>query len=292
MIRFACPGCQATFSVPDAQAGQPGACDKCGVRFLIPAPLTAPVEAPPPLPSEAEEPPPPPSTRPASQPEVRSCPTCETKVTILPEDIGHEVECPACKAIFKITGTSIKPRPSSRRRRDEDDNDYSGDPRSRRRSRRNQRDEEDDDQQEDDEDARDSKYRRRSRKKYDDDDDYERDERGYIAKPGEVQTIGTLLIVGGVLACLTFLTFIVLGGLSTFGFCCIWPGTWYQLVYGIMAITKGSQLQQDRAFAYPPNSVCIMAIITIINGDVLNMTLGIIGLVMANNPNVKRYFRS
>jgi DNA-directed RNA polymerase subunit RPC12/RpoP len=284
MIRFACPGCQATFSVPDAQAGQPGACDKCGVRFLIPAPLTEAPEAPPPLPSTVPDDPPP-STRPSGEPDVRSCPTCETKITILPEDIGHEVECPACKAIFKITDTSIKPRPGSRSRRDdEDDEDYRDDPRSRRSSRRrNQRDEE----QDDDEDARDSKYRKRSRSKYEDDDDYERDERGYIAKPGEVQTIGILLIVGGVLACLSFLAVSAL----SYGMCCFWPGTYYQLVYGIMAIVRGSQLQQDRAFAHPPNGVCIMGIITIINGDLLNMTLGIIGLCLLGNNNVKRYFR-
>ena len=285
MIRFACPGCNATFSVPDEQAGQPGACDKCGVRFLIPAPLTSPVEAPP-LPLPVEEPPPPPvPTRPSNAPEVRNCPTCQTRVSILSEDIGHEVECPACKAIFKITDSGIKPGSSSRRRREDDDDD-GYEPRSRRSSRRNssKRDEEDDADGEDP----DGKYRKRSRSKYqEDDDDYERDERGYISKPSEVQTIGTLLIVGGVLACLYFLALSV----GSNGRCCLWPGTYFELVYGIMAIVRGTQLQQDRAFEHPPNGVCIMGIVTIINGDILNLTMGIIGLCLLGSKNVQRYFR-
>jgi hypothetical protein len=278
MIRFACPGCNATFSVPDDQAGQPGACDKCAVRFLIPAPLTAPIEAPPPV----EAPPPlPVSTRPSGALEIRNCPTCEAKVSILPDDIGHEVECPACKAIFKVKDTS-NTKSSSRRRREEDDDDEYRSSSRRSSRRRSQRDEEDD------EEDVDGKYRKRSRSRYEEDDDYERDERGYIAKPSEVQTISTLLIVGGVIACLAFLG---IGGFSG-GACCFWPGTYYELVYGIMAIVRGSQLQQDRAFAQPPNGVCIMGIITIINGDILNLTLGIIGLSLLGSKNVQRYFRS
>ena len=281
MIRFACPGCTSTFSVPDEQAGQSGACDKCGVRFLIPAPLTAPAEAPPPLP--VDEPTPQPreseSKRDAS-PEVRKCPTCEAKISVLAEDIGHEVECPACKAIFSVTDTN-KQRPSSRRRRDEDDEERE----SRRSSRRSRPDDDDDDDENPD-----SKYRSRTRRKYDDDDDddYERDERGYISKPGEVQSISLLLIIGGVLACLYFLA---MAGFST-GACCLWPGTYFELVYGIMAIIRGSQLSQDRAFTNPPNAVCVMGIVTIINGDVINMTLGIVGLCLLGNANVRRYFRS
>jgi hypothetical protein len=144
------------------------------------------------------------------------------------------------------------------------------------------------DDEEDDEDP-DTKYRKRNRSRYEDeeDNDYERDERGYIAKPGEVQTVSLLLIIGGAIACVAFL------GISGYsgGFCCFWPGTYYELVYGIMAIIRGSQLQQDRAFDHPPNGVCIMGIITIINGDILNMTLGIIGLSLLGSKNVRRYFR-
>ncbi len=201
MIRFACPGCSSTFSVPDEQAGQPGACDKCGVRFLIPTPLTAPIEAPPTLSPVPELPPQLPGTVTSNAPEVRNCPTCEAKISILHEDVGHEVECPACKAIFRVQ-ESKKPKPSSRRQRD-DDEDEREEPRSRRSSRSSKRE---DEEAEDTEDP-DSKYRKRSRRKYDEDDgdDYERDEYGYIAKPSEVKTTGVLLIVGGVLACVYFL---------------------------------------------------------------------------------------
>ncbi len=73
---------------------------------------------------------------------------------------------------------------------------------------------------------------------------------------------------------------------------CFWPGTYFELVYGIMAIIRGTNMSQDRAFAYPPNAVCIMGIVTVINGDLLNMTLGVIGLCLINNDSVRRYFRS
>ena len=97
----------------------------------------------------------------------------------------------------------------------------------------------------------------------------------------------TPLIVGGVLACLYFLALSV----GSTGRCCLWPGTYFELVYGIMAIVRGMQLQQDRAFEHPPNGVCIMGIITIINGDIVNLTMGIIGLCLLGSKNVQRYFR-
>ena len=47
MIRFACPGCGATYSVDDAKGGKSGRCPKCQTQFQIPMPEGA--AAPPPV---------------------------------------------------------------------------------------------------------------------------------------------------------------------------------------------------------------------------------------------------
>ncbi|MCU0704953.1 MAG: hypothetical protein MUF18_13330, partial [Fimbriiglobus sp.] len=84
MIRFACPNCEKVYKVPASVGGKPGACKKCGIRFLIPdAPV---VEAevvqpestsllplpppPPPEPIEFTEPPKPSLTTVPAVPEV------------------------------------------------------------------------------------------------------------------------------------------------------------------------------------------------------------------------------
>src|SRR5262245_38768316 len=39
MIRFACPSCNAAFTVPEEKAGHKATCPRCRQRILIPAPL-------------------------------------------------------------------------------------------------------------------------------------------------------------------------------------------------------------------------------------------------------------
>ena len=41
MITFTCPGCQATFKLPDELAGKPARCSKCDQRFTVPAAVHA-----------------------------------------------------------------------------------------------------------------------------------------------------------------------------------------------------------------------------------------------------------
>lgn len=47
MIRFACPGCAAEYSVKDDKAGKSGKCPKCGTQFVIPGAEVAPPLTPP-----------------------------------------------------------------------------------------------------------------------------------------------------------------------------------------------------------------------------------------------------
>jgi uncharacterized paraquat-inducible protein A len=38
VIRFACPRCHATYSVPDLQAGKKTTCRGCGQKLKVPGP--------------------------------------------------------------------------------------------------------------------------------------------------------------------------------------------------------------------------------------------------------------
>ena len=102
MIRFACPGCDSTFSVGDEKAGKTGKCPKCQTQFLIPDS---------PGPAAAVDtfvPPAPPPTRPAPprQPEpeaveIAPCPGCGSRLSVDPADVGLDVECPTCSRVYK-----------------------------------------------------------------------------------------------------------------------------------------------------------------------------------------------
>jgi predicted Zn finger-like uncharacterized protein len=117
-------------------------------------------------------------------------------------------------------------------------------------------------------------------------------------KPGKVMAIALMMLIGGIWATLhgvLFLAYAGLGGLLTFGFgwvCCLWPGPYYSLVMGILAIIKGSALLGERGHLQaPPTSIAVMQIVNIVNGDVPNCVMGIIALVFLNEPETRRYYR-
>ncbi len=215
MIRFACPGCSATFTVTDEKAGKTGKCPKCQTQFTIPAaaveeliippphptvepppPMTSvepppppppPVEAPPPFPPPVEPPPPqmnaptppvaaaPPS--PNDPVEIVPCPKCSSRLSVLPSDVGLDVECPNCQTVYRANRADAppppvldgKPRTSSlvkygsgaKSKRDDDDDD---DDRPSRR-KKSRRDDDDDDDDDDDRPRRRSRSRGRSRRR-------------------------------------------------------------------------------------------------------------------------------
>lgn len=127
MIRFACPGCSATFTVTADKAGKAGKCPKCLSQFVIPAGVTAgeaaaadlaplepvpltggqrpPDPLPPPLPPDGPAPPPlpvdPPPVNPQEPVEVRPCPSCRERLSVLPADVGKDVACPKCETVFR-----------------------------------------------------------------------------------------------------------------------------------------------------------------------------------------------
>jgi hypothetical protein len=165
-----------------------------------------------------------------------------------------------------------RPSVRDRRRRYEDDD---------RPSRRDgRRDDDDYDQRPRQRDGDD--YDRRPRRR-DDDDDYDRPRRSKQA-PGQIQAVAIMMLVGGIWAILVFLGFAA----SCIGL--VWPGIWYELVVGILAIIRGANTlgKNDQG---PPRTLAILLIVCFVNLDVVAGVLGIVCLVMLNDEQVKAYYR-
>jgi hypothetical protein len=179
-------------------------------------------------------------------------------------------------------GDDYDDRPSRRGRDDLDDDrpsrrgrdDY--DDRPSRRGRRHE-DEVDDD-------------RPRVRRRDDDydryDDEYDRPRQKKLQKPGQVQAVAIMMLVGGILAILMGLGV----PLGSGGICCFSPGPYYEIVVGILMIIRGvNMLNQDDQG--PPRTLAILQIITIINFDLPNCVMGVVCLIMLNDPTVETYYR-
>jgi hypothetical protein len=184
-----------------------------------------------------------------------ACPSCRRTLRVPDDLLGCLVKCPACSHNFPAPSDEPAPEPPRRSsppaKLEEDDGRLP----PRRRPR--------DDREEEDLRVR------------------PRDE-----KPGKVQAMAIMMLVGGILALLHGFAWAV----SIVGLC--WPGTYYSFVFGVMAIVKASQLLSERAYRQvPPQATAIMQIINIVALDVINLTMGIINLVFLSDPEVKRYFR-
>ena len=110
---------------------------------------------------------------------------------------------------------------------------------------------------------------------------------GQPTKPGKLQAVAIMILVGGIWAILTCFGI----GLGTAG---LWIPWIYSLVLGIMAIMKSSQMLGSNpapAFA-SARTIAIMQIVNIINCDMVNLTLGIITLVFLSDPEVREHLRS
>jgi hypothetical protein len=139
-----------------------------------------------------------------------------------------------------------------------------------------------------------------ARRGYDDDFD-DRPARRSVrgpAKPDKVQAIGVMVLVGGILATLSGLGVLIwlgVAGIASMGFgfiCCLWPGPYYGLVLGILAITRGAALIGEEAYRQPPpRGIAVMQIINIINGDVANCILGILTLAFLSDRDTSDYYR-
>lgn len=211
-------------------------------------------------------------------PTIIRCPSCDRRLRVPEEMEGQTVRCPACGKTFtaQSAGSASPYVPveevSVPEPHDEElptASDHGRFPQPRRR--------EDDDYEEAD-DRDDAPRLRRSG----------RMSRGAPEKPGQVQAIAIMMLIGGIYAILLSVGLILVSGLV----CCVWPGTYYSIVLGIMAIVKSATLLgQEGHREAAPSSIAVMQIINIVNGDVINCVLGIISLVFLSDPRVKRYYR-
>lgn len=111
------------------------------------------------------------------------------------------------------------------------------------------------------------------------------------AKPGKVQAISIMMLIGGIFATVTGISWLI-AGVASMGVCCLWPGGYYSLVLGIMAIIASSKLLGQQSHLQPaPKTIAIMQIKNIVNGDIANCVMGIIALVFLSEPEVQQYFR-
>ena len=182
------------------------------------------------------------------------------------------VEARTIDALFPRTATRRTDDyiPTSRRggeTRDRADDDR---PRSRRR-----------DDYDDDDD------RPRPRRTYDDRDDYDDERRPPPnRRRSQVQAVAIMFLVGGILGLLTMLGI----GVGSVFVCCLWPGIYFEIVWAIMAIIRASNML-GRDDLPSPTALAVCQIICIVNGDVVNCVLGIVCLVMLNDPAVGQYYR-
>jgi predicted Zn finger-like uncharacterized protein len=199
-----------------------------------------------------------------------TCPSCQRTLRVPESLVGQAVKCPSCAHQFTAPEQiedEPAPRPASdrpsRRPAETPQDDYEDERRpSKRRARA------DDHVEEYEEEPR----RRRSRSG---------------EKPGKVQAIAIMVLVGGIFACVLSCSWTLFSGFV----CCLWPGVYYGLVMGIMAIVRGANLLSEKAHRVtPPQGIAIMMIINIINSDVVNLTLGILVLVFLADEEVKDYF--
>jgi predicted Zn finger-like uncharacterized protein len=201
-----------------------------------------------------------------------TCPECRKQLQVPDNLLGQTVQCPECKHIF----TAVAPHAD-----DSDAKTSAAEPVASKIPEWNER----------------SKSGDASKKKKRSDDDRDEDEdadvdidehrgRRYDQKPGKVTGLGVMALVGGIIGVLLALS----SAAGSVGVCCLWPGTYYSLIMGIMAITRGSALLGANASQQtPPTGIAVMMIINIINADVVNCVLGIIMLVFCGDDEVKDY---
>jgi hypothetical protein len=189
---------------------------------------------------------------------------------------------------------TLFPRTAARR----DDDEYTPSSRRSDEDRPRDRGRLDDDRPRSRRDSYDDDDRPRARRSYDERDDYDEERQTRRGrKPGQIQAVGIMLLIGGILGTITGLGLLGYAGIVGIGtggpgfLCCLWPGTYLEIAFGIMAIIRGARMLGDNESGRPPTALAVLAILCILNGDLINCVLGIVCLVMLNDPAVGEYYR-
>ena len=116
-------------------------------------------------------------------------------------------------------------------------------------------------------------------------------------KPGKVQAIAIMTLVGGILAILASLAwaiYVIIFGMISFGLLCVFiVFPIYQLTAGIILTVRGARMlgKNPQAAYSSAKSSAILQIICIICCDVFNLVMGIVSLVNQGDPQVRAYMR-
>ena len=113
--------------------------------------------------------------------------------------------------------------------------------------------------------------------------------------PGQVQAIGFMHLIGGILNILSGLFWALYGammGLATFGIGLVACCPFFILVpIGIIEIISGAKhLSSNHAGLKPPKAVGIIEIASILGCMVPSTVMGILTLVFLNDPEVQAYY--
>lgn len=109
-------------------------------------------------------------------------------------------------------------------------------------------------------------------------------------KPGKLQAIAILCLIGGILNILWSITVTCSAIASIMGVILL-PITLYPLVLGVFELIYASELLPDPPKARNPATyLAVMQILNIITGNLLSVIIGILSLVFYNDPEVKAYF--
>lgn len=120
-------------------------------------------------------------------------------------------------------------------------------------------------------------------------------------KPGKLQAMTIMTLVGGILAVLASLGVIagfILGVIGSMGlgliFCVCIVLPIYQMVAGILCIIQGVKLMgaNPEQYYFKTKNTAILQIVCVIAGDVINLVLGIITLVFFKDEEVLAWVRA
>ncbi len=109
------------------------------------------------------------------------------------------------------------------------------------------------------------------------------------AKPGKVQAIAIMTLVSGIVN--LFWGLAAVGGLLWTVFC--WPFGAFPLVLGVLEIVYATKLLSSGQMpVQPAKTVAIMEICNILYGNVFSLIVGIIALVLYDDPEVKSFYEA
>ncbi|VTR92131.1 Uncharacterized protein OS=Singulisphaera acidiphila (strain ATCC BAA-1392 / DSM 18658 / VKM B-2454 / MOB10) GN=Sinac_3185 PE=4 SV=1 [Gemmata massiliana] len=257
-----CPGCGVQLSFSDDQPAGQSQCPKCSFPFTVPSLA-------PPEPAAAEA------------PKLRfACPTCRKVYKSNGGDAGKKMVCKQCGAKVIIPEAPQQaavpgiPLPSDGEVEPEEEpvpvstfnwsnQEPPGAPRRQPPPKPPALDF-DDEEPEDD-----HFYRPRRRQ-----------------KPGKLTAIGGMLIGGGTWAIgANVLSFLI------FPLWCFWPGFYFAIVWGILAIIRGASMLSAGWRGGEPRTLVVLQIVQIVNLDVVNLVLGIVNWAFLNDREVRSAFR-